>query len=269
MWLLLFLTSSSLGIWLVAESCIEYLNYDVVTSIKVIDEIPTEFPTVTFFILRNKTANIPFENLILTCQYNKFECKDISINKDEFGFISYTFKSQLAYQRGIQFGLEIGLNLTSISFNSTFNYKDGVRIIIHNQTLDPNYYLGYSDNGLNLAPVLIYEIPVNRIFSYKLGYPYNNCLKDVKSIDSFDSDLYRFMIKSTNYSFRYTDCLMYCFGRELNKYLNIKDQKLDRWENIVQKHSILLERVGEIYQSSIKKNYIFVSSFSLFNEFSE
>ena len=71
---------------------LDYLDYEVVTSIKVINEIPTEFPAVTFFILRNKTANIPLENLILTCRYNAFDCKEknisISINKDKFVLIS-------------------------------------------------------------------------------------------------------------------------------------------------------------------------------------
>ena len=185
MWLVLLITGISIGIYITIKTILDYLDYEVVTSIKVINEIPTEFPAVTFFILRNKTANIPLDNLILTCQYNKFDCKEldinISINKDEFGFISYTFKSQKAYQSSTKFGLTIGLNLTNIpiDFNHLSNIQDGVRVIIHNQTSDPEYYLGDSNNGFNLAPGLIYEISVKRIFTYKLGQPYNNCLKDV------------------------------------------------------------------------------------------
>ena len=205
MWLLLFLAGTSVGIYTVVKSIMNYLDYEVVTSIKSINEMPTEFPAVTFFILRNNKANISFKTLKSECFYNKFACKDedIQMNQDELGFISYTFTSQQAYQRGIQFGLQIDLNLTNISIDfdthithimiyNSYNNRDGIRVIIHNQTLDPNYYAGYSDNGLNVAPGFSYEIAVKRTYLNKLEQPYNNCLKDVKSIDSFDSDLYRY-----------------------------------------------------------------------------
>ena len=96
MWLILFLLSSSAGIYLVIESFSNYFSFEVVTSIKVVKEMPTEFPTITFFILRNNRANIPLSDLIVECTFNTFRCnipEDIRINKqDKFGFISYTFK---------------------------------------------------------------------------------------------------------------------------------------------------------------------------------
>jgi len=190
MWLILFLLSSSVGIYLVIQSFINYFNYDVVTSVKVFKEIPTEFPTITFFILRNNRRNIPMSNLIVECKFNNFNCNfsnEIHVNKDKFGFVSYTFKSQLIYFGGSFNSLRIGVNLANIS---TSHLVDGLRVIIHNKTFDPNYYNGISENGFNVAPGFFYEISVKRIFSYKLGPPYNNCLKDVKSIDSFDSHLY-------------------------------------------------------------------------------
>ncbi len=172
---------------------------------------------------------------IIWFEFNNFECnisKDIRINKDKFGFISYTFKSQLTYFGGSYYSLRIGVNLANISFDKT-NTLDGLRIIIHNKTSDPNYYLGISQNGFNLASGFNYEISVNRIFSYKLGLPYNNCLKDVKSIDSFDSVLYRYIIQSTNYSYKQTDCLNYCAGRELYNYLILQKIKSHYFEKII------------------------------------
>jgi hypothetical protein len=113
--------------------------------------------------------------------------------------------------------------------------------------------MGYSDNGFNLAPGFYNEISVNRIFSYKLGLPYNNCLKDVKSIGSFDSDLYRFMIQSTNYSYKQTDCLYYCAGQKLYNYLNITN-KIDRWENIIAKYPQYYGTILQmIYSEALKK----------------
>jgi len=253
MWLIFFLLSSSAGIYLVIQSFINYFSFDVVTSIKVIKEIPTEFPTITFFILRNNRVNISWSNLIVSCAFNKFPCpKDVgSINKDKFGFISYAFKSQPTYLGGSRNSLIMGFNLANISFDKT-NPMDGLRVIIHNKSFDPNYYDGFSENGFNVAPGFNYEISVNRIFTYKLGLPYNNCLKDVKSIDSFDSDLYRYMIHSTNYSYKQTDCLNYCAGKLLFNQINMTN-KIDRWENIVAENRKYDKTMQILYSDILKK----------------
>jgi hypothetical protein len=255
MWLIFFLLSSSVGIYLVIESFINYFSFDVVTSIKVFKETPTEFPAITFFILRNNRVNISLSNLIFQCQFNTFSCNisnDIRINEDKFSFISYTFRSQPTYLGGSKNSLIMGLNLSNISFDKT-NPLDGLRFVIHNKTDDPNYYRGYSDNGFNIAPGFFYEMSVNKIFTYKLGLPYNNCLKDVKSIDSFDSDLYRYIIQSTNYSYRQTDCLYYCAGQKLYNYLNITN-KIDRWENIIAKYPQYYGTILQmIYSEALKK----------------
>ncbi len=84
MWLILFLLSSSVGIYLVIESFINYFSFDVVTSIKVFKEIPTELPAITFYILRNNKASISLRNLVFRCKFNNLLCnisKDIRINK--------------------------------------------------------------------------------------------------------------------------------------------------------------------------------------------
>jgi len=255
MWLIFFLLSSSVGIYTIIQSFINYFNFDVVTSIKVFKEIPTEFPAITFFILRNKKANISLNDLVVECAFSRFSCNisnDISINRDKFGYISYTFKSQSAYIAGSVYGLQMGLNLQNISFDDTA-VRDGLRIIIHNKTDDPNYYIGYSEIGFNVAPGFYYEISVNKIFTYKLGSPYNNCLKDVESIDSFDSDLFRYMIQSTNYSYRYSDCLNYCGGKELYKQINMTNKIIDRWENIVAEYPQHDGKMDIILKDAIKK----------------
>jgi hypothetical protein len=47
MWLLFFLFSTAICGFMIARSIIEYLNYDVVTKIRVLHENPSEFPTIT------------------------------------------------------------------------------------------------------------------------------------------------------------------------------------------------------------------------------
>jgi hypothetical protein len=109
---------------------------------------------------------------------------------------------------------------------------NGLRLIIHNESIDPGYYGGLAKNGMYIPTGQANDIAVKKTFTYKLGPPYNYCLKDVKSINSYDSDIYRYMIKSTNYSYRQTDCFDYCLGKELNKHLKIN--KIDRWTNMLQ-----------------------------------
>jgi len=255
MWLLLLLFGISTGIYTIVESIINYFNYDVVTSINVINEIPNEFPAITFFIQRNNKLKVPLNDLIEFCQFNTFPCNDLenyfTISQDKYGFISYTFKNQTSFLGGTNFALNFNLTLENIPFDNSSIY-DGIRLIIHNSTYDPNYYKGSLPNGFNLATGFQYEISIKRIFTNKLGQPYNNCLKNVKSIDSFDSDLFRYILKSTNYSYRQEDCFMYYTGIELFKYFNITN-RTDRWENIIYEYPSYSDYLLVIYKNLMKK----------------
>ena len=254
MWIMLFLMGTSMAIYTVVNSIFSYFNYDVVTSINVINEIPTEFPAITFFIQRNNKVKTPLNKLINHCKFNTFSCNItenyFKTNKDKYGFISYTFMNRNSFLGGKYFALSLGLNLENITFDNSSIY-DGIRLIVHNSTYDSNYYTGASPNGFNLETGFQYEISIKKIFTYKLGQPYNNCLKNVKSIDAFDSDLFRYILKSTNYSYRQEDCFMYYVGRELYKYFN-GSNKIDRWENIVFEYPSYSNYLNIIYQNIIK-----------------
>jgi len=126
-----------------------------------------------------------------------------------------------------------------------FTDSDGLRFIIHNSSIDPVYYGDLKPNGINISPGFNNDLALNRIFTYKLGELYNNCLKHAKSIDSFDSDLYRFMIKSTNYSYRQSDCFDYCIGKEINKYMNISN-RIDHWATVLHENSNDINKTIEL-----------------------
>ena len=235
MWLSLFIFGTSFGIYTVKKTIETYLNYEIVTNIQVINEIPTAFPAVTFYFLKNNRYGL-LNNSIVKCFFNKIRCNssDFHLNQDNQGFTSFTFKNKTSYLEGSIYGLDLKLNLENIPINTKafFNDSDGIRIIIHNSSYDPTYYGGGATNGFNVAPGFNYLISIKRTFSYKLGLPYNNCLKDVKSIDSYDSDVFRYIIKSTNYSYRQTNCFNYCMGRELYKSMNISN-KIDHFANVL------------------------------------
>lgn len=135
---------------------------------------------------------------------------------DESGYVSYKFKTKLSLFPGKKYGLQFYLYLGDYKVVN-FTVIDGIKLIVHNSSIDPGYYGGDSAGGINVPSGLFSEIKVNRGFSYKLPSPYNNCLKDVKSLNAFNSDLYRFIIQNTSYSYRQEDCFNYCFGREVTK----------------------------------------------------
>ena len=57
MWFFLFTASSSFGVSMVIRSIFQYLQFEVVTKIDIINESPTEFPTITFFNLKHSKCS--------------------------------------------------------------------------------------------------------------------------------------------------------------------------------------------------------------------
>ena len=149
------------------------------------------------------------------------------------------------------------VNLENIPFDksSKIGETDGLRLTIHNISNDPGIYGGIPLTGFNLSPGFINEISVTRTFINKLGLPYNNCQKDVKSIDSFNSELFRYMIQSTNYSYSQSDCIDYCIGRQIYKFMSITN-KIDRWLNInIQSLNVSQDELINIYLKIIQNEF--------------
>jgi hypothetical protein len=219
----------------VINSINNYFDYEIITNIYVFNQKQAEFPAVTFFILRNSKFNIPLEDVILDCQFNSLSCSlsDFYTIQDKNGYILYRFRNKTSFAPGSYFGFQLVVNLENIPFDSSSKISefDGLRLIVHNISNDPGIYGGMPLTGFNVASGFINKISVTCTFINKLGLPYNNCLKDVKSIDSSESDLFKNMIQSTNYSYSQSDCIDYCLGRQIYKSMNITN-KIDRWLNI-------------------------------------
>ncbi len=64
MWLILFIFGSTGGIYTVIKVVNDYLDYEVVTGIKVFNEIPAKFPAVTFYLLRNNKSNLSLDEYL-------------------------------------------------------------------------------------------------------------------------------------------------------------------------------------------------------------
>ena len=76
MWLNFFICSASFGIYMVSNSVYDYFKYEVVTQMRIIQEAPTQFPTITFYNLKNNQDNLTLNDVLLSCTFNSKSCDD-------------------------------------------------------------------------------------------------------------------------------------------------------------------------------------------------
>jgi len=115
--------------------------------------MPAKFQDITFIILRNIKYKISLDILLVTCFFNNllYNSSDFDTIEDRLGYISYRFKGGLSYTNGYFYWLYVSLNLTNIPFYYAYGngtITNGLRLIIHNDSIDPGYYGGISKNGL-------------------------------------------------------------------------------------------------------------------------
>ena len=84
-------------------------------------------------------------------------------------------------------GLNINLFLEPLK-ESIFTDARGLRIMIHNES-----YIPTSNDGFPVNAGVKNSIQITRTDYYRLGPPYNDC---VKPGDTHDSELYNYMINS-------------------------------------------------------------------------
>jgi hypothetical protein len=229
-WLLLFLFGCGYGSSTVIKSIIDYFEYPVVTNIEEIyEKSEIEYPKISFINLKYPKLNLTLDKYIVYCTFNLENCNlsDFEMIQDELGFVSYKFNKNKASFSGAFYGLWLVLNFGNLSQNKNqATGVNGMRFVLHNKTLTNGLNGGYSDRGINAGFGQGNEITIRRINTLKLGEPFNECIKNTKSIDSFHSSLYKYILNSTKYSYTQQYCLDLCEGRETFKYFNIS-KKID------------------------------------------
>jgi hypothetical protein len=254
MWLFFFVMCTCIGFFMVYSTISNYLKYEVVTRIEVINEIPAEFPSVTIINSKDPQSINPLKDQMPFCSFNSEPCteNDFETIYDNYGFVSFKFKKKLTYLTGISNGL-----LLIMFTNGTKGWgNDGIQVIIHNDTIDPEFYMGASQNGEVVANGFYNKISINRVFSEKLGPPYSTCIKNVNDIDAFHSDLYKYMLKNTNFTYRQKDCFNYCMGREMHKKVNKTNNKIENFYNVLY-HYLKLMQDGSFKKESHVNDFYF------------
>lgn len=243
LWMLLILIFSSFGIYMIIINILDYLEYDVTTKIVVVKEYPTQFPTITFYNLKNYKLNYSLDDILINCNFNDDFCKstDFEELQDELGNVFYQFnngrnsthqKIEIKNSRrsgkanALRVQLFVGINDEkddSYIHKSLSNYSpsDGFHVIVNNHSYDPQYSSGISYDGIDISIGFETSIIVHRVFTHNLGMPYNNCYKDLTKLDAFNSHLYRFILNSSSYAYTQNDCFGYCLADYMIKKCNL------------------------------------------------
>lgn len=231
MWSLLFAFFTSVAAYMLFKGLFDYLKYEVITNIDIINESPTLFPAITFYNL--KQSNLTLKDVLISCHFNDVECNSESIKTkyDEFNNIYFQFnienKSFLKVKKAgkknaLRIKLFTGLPQESDKLAKAYTDSEGFHVTVHNQSIDPEYSGGLSTNGISVPVGFETSLIIEREFSTKQPEPYNNCKKDLNLITSFDSTVYQFMIKSTQYAYRQRDCFEYCLTYYIFKECQIE-----------------------------------------------
>ena len=138
-WFGLFLVSASVGIYSVIDSLNDFLNYEVVTKIDMIDELPIQFPAVTFYNPKDAKNNITINSSIIVCHFNSDLCSDDDFLKitDKYGYVSYSLKKKESFLVGKFYGLYLTLMIGKGGKENSFLPINGIEMIVHNHSIDP------------------------------------------------------------------------------------------------------------------------------------
>lgn len=283
MWIFFFLISNGCCFYIIVINVINFFNYEVVTSIKLVEKDSIPFPAVTvcnanpfvteeglkyvenllqennisdrilesiykenssflyFTYVRYlstllskgnsaeflKKLSFPYEQMFLSCLYNFQPCD----RNDWYWFYDLNYGNCFRFNTGKDSkgksneikhsffagkynGLMVELFVGIPENENTLSISTGAHIYIDDNLFKPQ--LGY---GLGVAPGESTNLAIERIVNYQLSKPYSECIKNVYSLDSFDSEVYKRVIRS-NSIYRQSDCYDAFYISEIYKKCN-------------------------------------------------
>ena len=286
LWIFAFTISTFTCAYMVSGSINNYLQFGVITTIRVTSENPMTFPSITLCnanafvteesysftdefitnlfglnssdILENKSNITTFNSkypLFVRYFASKFFIQNAAFilnetQKKSFGFtikktliscffgLNYCDENDFIYyydfmygncykfntgkylngsdeelktisKIGKQNGLMLELFVGNANNPKSLSIFSGAHIFIHNDSLTPSTY-----EGIDLNVGTSTNIAVHKSYISKLPKPYSDCTENLDKMNSFDSELFRAIIKSNN-SYRRVDCLNLCYQKKL------------------------------------------------------
>ena len=192
MWTIFFIGCASFCFFLIKDSIMSYLDYDVVTRIDLIQENPAPFPTITFCNLNKKYSKYNLNETLIDCTFGPSKCLSSEFNwyfdpVNGHCFMFNSGKNQLnenilvknSTKAGYSYGLNLKIYADSEDKLINAPLSQGFNIFVHNSSISPN-----TNFGTSIPIGLATSVTIKREFSQKLGDPYNNCWLESTLFDS-------------------------------------------------------------------------------------
>lgn len=171
-------------------------------------------------INQNLTINLTYsiDEMLISCLYNNRLCdrskftEYLSLNHGScFTFNSkrnetgHIISTKLIGRPGVRNGLRLEINIGQLESLPFWISTNGIVISIHHKDLKPLM----SEEGIRIRPGAETNLIISKETFKRLNRPFNFCLEDAYSIDSYDSDEFRFVLRIYG-RYRRNLCLSAC-----------------------------------------------------------
>ena len=184
MWFIIFCLSTVVCFYLTIMIIFDYLEFATVTTLSIIPESQSQFPTITF--CGNPAFNKSIDQIIISTQFEQIR-KNETQNYEELNDLSYGRCFRYNSGRNLK-GERIDLlnstasgyfNRLRISFYLDIPEDDDfaeILFFIHNSS---SYPLEMENEGYWIRPGTWNYYQIEKVFSQLQGEPYNDCLSDI------------------------------------------------------------------------------------------
>jgi len=213
MWLAFFVSFLCIGSLLVVRSILDYLKFNTVTTVAIINEPQVPFPAIS--ICGYPSINRSLDETLIKLRFDRLDL-NYSSYFDEFQDSVYgkcfrfnsgrnmhneTYSILNSTSAGLPDGLRLDLNLYS---QNDYDYGE-VLIAIHNQSSPP---LDFYNNAYWTISGSWNYYEIGRVFHQQLDEPYSNCLKDINAFNLNKTIVDHIAKLKRKYSQK--DCLYLC-----------------------------------------------------------
>jgi len=169
-----------------------------------------------------RSLSYSLNETIIQCSFNLIPC---NITRDFTWFFSAFYGNCYSYNTGLDNlgnkvdikeiskpgkinGFQLELFIGNPNEILDYMISSGYHILINNQTYKISTFEGY-----DISTGIETDIAINRLYTSLKPKPFSDCI-ELDKIDSFDSDLYRYIFKS-NKTYRQNDCFELCLQKNV------------------------------------------------------
>jgi hypothetical protein len=183
-----------------------------------------------------KYVGFDIEDILISCTFNGVPCSSYNFSWTQSYYYGncYTFNSgkdiynkrsviQQTSLSGINSGLQIEVYVGDPSTDELYNYKNGLHVVVHNQSVTPLI----EAEGIQVPTGQETNVAVKRTFINKLGPPYSQCkYKLMSTVEDLDSLLPSWILNEFNSTtYRQKNCFNLCYQTKIIIDCNCTDPK--------------------------------------------